>query len=159
MGRDKMVRGSVDCASRRMRRHHPGLSCVTHATFKSTMHFRRQDYKENVLKMVNSAHVSQARELNTFAVEKSAYRFCREFLALKGIVDRRKVENFGSSLPQVLSLEVRSEDCIFCSRSALYFFLQFSALIGEGQKIFCALKTLISCQFSFKCAARLHWPL
>lgn len=99
MGRDKMVRGSVDCASRRMRRHHPGLSCVTHATFKSTVHFRRQDYKENVLKMVNSAHVSQACELNTFAVEKSAYRFCREFLALKGIVDRRKVENFGSSLP------------------------------------------------------------
>ena len=63
------------------------------------MHFRRQDYKENVLKLANSAHVSQVCELNTFAVEKLADRFCREFLALKGIVDRRKVENFGSSLP------------------------------------------------------------
>lgn len=39
------------------------------------MHFRRQDYKENVLKMANSAHISQACELNTFAVEKLAYSF------------------------------------------------------------------------------------
>ena len=63
--------------SPRMRRHHPGVSCMTRAWFETKSPIKRLNNKKNGLKMTNSAYILQACECNIFATKKLAYGFFR----------------------------------------------------------------------------------
>ena len=60
-----------------MRRHHPGLSCMTRAWIETKLPIEWPDYKKNGLKMVNIAYILQACESKFFTSKKLAYGICR----------------------------------------------------------------------------------